>query len=54
MARVWSDEAKLEQWLGVELAVLDAWAAAGTVPPSAARSVRERARVPAPEQAAER
>ena len=26
MSRVWSDEAKLEQWLAVELAVLDDWA----------------------------
>jgi adenylosuccinate lyase len=54
MARVWSDEAKLEQWLSVELAVLDAWAQVGTVPTAAARSVRERATVPTPEQVAER
>ena len=26
MSRVWSEEAKLEHWLAVELAVLDAWA----------------------------
>ena len=54
MARVWSDEAKLEQWLSVELAVLDAWAQVGVVPTDAARSVRERATVPTPEQVAER
>jgi adenylosuccinate lyase len=54
MARVWSDEAKLEQWLSVELAVLDAWAQVGTVPMATARSVREHARVPTPEQVAER
>ena len=54
MARVWSDGAKLEQWLSVELAVLDAWAQVGTVPTAAARSVRERATVPTPEQVAER
>jgi adenylosuccinate lyase len=54
MARVWSDEAKLEQWLSVELAVLDAWAQVGTLPTAAARSVRERANVPTPEQVAER
>jgi adenylosuccinate lyase len=54
MARVWSEEAKLEHWLTVELAVLDAWASVGTVPSAAARLVRERARVPSPEQVAER
>jgi adenylosuccinate lyase len=54
MSRVWSEEAKLEQWLTVELAVLDAWADVGTVPGASARAVRERARVPRPAQVAER
>ena len=54
MTRVWSEEAKLENWLAVELAVVDAWAEIGTVPSGAARTVRERARVPSPEQVAER
>ena len=53
MTRVWSEEAKLETWLAVELAVLDAWAQLGTVPSSSARAVRERARVPTPERVAE-
>jgi adenylosuccinate lyase len=53
MTRVWSEEAKLETWLAVELAVLDAWAQVGTVPSSSARSVRERARVPSPQRVAE-
>jgi adenylosuccinate lyase len=53
MSRVWSDEAKLERWLAVELAVLDAWAQVGVVPAAVARSVRERARVPTPERVAE-
>jgi adenylosuccinate lyase len=53
MARVWSDEAKLEHWLAVELAALDAWAQIGVIPASSARSVRERARVPTPERVAE-
>ena len=53
MTRVWSEEAKLETWLAVELAVLDAWAQLGTVPTSSARLVRERARVPTPEDVAE-
>jgi adenylosuccinate lyase len=53
MSRVWSDEAKLEHWLAVELAALDAWAQVGVIPASSARSVRERARVPTPERVAE-
>jgi adenylosuccinate lyase len=53
MTRVWSNEAKLETWLAVELTVLDAWAQAGTVPSASARSVRERARVPSAERVAE-
>ena len=53
MTRVWSEEAKLERWLDVELAALDAWAQVGTVPASSARAVRERARVPSPERVAE-
>jgi adenylosuccinate lyase len=54
MTRVWSEEAKLESWLAVELAVLDAWAQVGAIPADAARAVRERARVPSPESVAER
>ncbi len=53
MSAVWSDEAKLEQWLAVELAALDAWADVGIVPSPSARSVRERARVPTPARVAE-
>ena len=53
MSRVWSDEAKLEQWHTVELAVVDAWAEVGVVPPASARSIRERSRVPTPERVAE-
>ena len=32
MARVWSEEHKLERWLEVELAALDAWAELDVVP----------------------
>ena len=53
MSRVWSEEAKLEQWLAVELAVLDAWAEVGIVPAESARAVRARARVPTPARIAE-
>ena len=54
MTRVWSEQAKFEGWLAVELAVMDAWAQTGTIPADAARVVRDRARVPTPEQVAER
>ena len=53
MSAVWSDEAKLEHWLAVELAALDAWAGVGVVSQTSARSVRERARVPSPARVAE-
>ena len=53
MSAVWSDEAKLEHWLAVELAVLDAWGEVGVVPPTSARGIRERARVPSPTSVAE-
>jgi adenylosuccinate lyase len=53
MSRVWSEEAKLEQWLAVELAVLDGWAQVGVVPTASVRIVRERARVPSPARVAE-
>jgi adenylosuccinate lyase len=54
MTRVWSEQAKLESWLAVELAVLDAWAQVGIIPADAARVIRESARVPTPDQVAER
>ncbi len=53
MARVWSEEAKLERWLAVELAALDAWVHVGVVPSASAQAVRERARVPSPDKVAE-
>ncbi len=53
MSRVWSDEAKLERWLAVELAALDAWAHVGNVPTFAAQAARSRARVPSVERVAE-
>jgi adenylosuccinate lyase len=53
MSRIWSDEAKLERWLEVELAALDAWAQVGVVSEDAARLIREQARVPTPARVAE-
>ena len=53
MARIWSDEGKLERWLEVELAALDGWAEAGVVPADAATEIRSKATVPTPERVAE-
>jgi adenylosuccinate lyase len=53
MARIWSDEGKLERWLEVELAALDAWAEIGVVPAEAAREIRSNATVPSPARVAE-
>ena len=43
MGAVWSEQAKLDGWLAVELAVVDALADAGAVPAADATAVRERA-----------
>jgi adenylosuccinate lyase len=43
MGSLWTEEAKFQSWLDVELAALDAWAQTGAVPPEAAVAARERA-----------
>ena len=43
MGAIWSDERKLETWLQVELAVVEALAEQGVVPAADAASIRERA-----------
>jgi adenylosuccinate lyase len=53
MSRVWSEEARLERWLDVELAALEAWAQFGKVPADAVAAIRENARVPSAELVAE-
>jgi adenylosuccinate lyase len=53
MARIWSEESKLETWLRVELAALDAWVEVGVVPEADARAIRERVVTPSPERVAE-
>ena len=53
MGRIWSEQRKLERWLEVELAALDAWAELGVVPTEAARVARERASAPTPERVRE-
>jgi len=40
---VWTQQAKLEGWLEVELAATEAWAEEGVVPAAVAASARERA-----------
>jgi adenylosuccinate lyase len=53
MARIWSDEVKLETWLKVELAALEGWAEAGTVPADAVTRIRSAAVAPTPERVEE-
>src|SRR5581483_3446135 len=53
MARVWSEERKLELWLDVELAALDAWAELGVVPAASAARIRAAASPPTPEHVAD-
>jgi adenylosuccinate lyase len=45
MAQIWSDEARLERWLAVELALVDVLAERGAAPAEAARTLRAHARV---------
>ena len=40
MARVWSDANKLDSWLKVEIAVCEAWAERGAIPPDAVEKIR--------------
>jgi adenylosuccinate lyase len=40
MARIWSDQHKLETWLRVEVAVCEAWAEQGVVPAAALPAIR--------------
>ncbi len=45
MGRLWSDQARFERWLEVELAALDAWEAIGRIPEGTAAACRMTARV---------
>ena len=53
MARIWSDESKLQRWLDVELAALDGWAEVGSIPASDVAQIKSRAKAPTPERVAE-
>jgi len=41
MARIWSEDAKLGRWLQVEIAVAEAWAELGRIPPEALEHLRK-------------
>src|SRR3954470_13156770 len=53
MAAVWSDEGRLQRWLDVELAALEAWAAFGAVPADDVAAIRAGAVVPTAARVAE-
>jgi adenylosuccinate lyase len=40
MGRIWTDQRRYETWLRVEIEAAEAMAAAGIVPPEAARDIR--------------
>jgi adenylosuccinate lyase len=43
MAEIWSDQARMDNWLEIELLAVEAWADLGRVPPEDAEAVRARA-----------
>jgi adenylosuccinate lyase len=43
MTAIWSDQAKYENWLKVEIAVCEAWAIEGRIPPEAVTVIKEKA-----------
>lgn len=44
MGRLWSDENKFATWLGVEIAVCEAWARLGKIPAAAVAAIKKKAR----------
>jgi len=44
MARIWSEEEKLSNWLKIELLVCEAWAKLGKIPQESLKRIKERAR----------
>jgi adenylosuccinate lyase len=53
MTAVWSDEGRLQRWLDVELAALDAWAEVGAIPAEDVAAIRAQAVTPTAERVAE-
>jgi adenylosuccinate lyase len=43
MGAIWTDENRYRKWLDVELAVCEAWAKAGEIPPQSLRMIKEKA-----------
>ena len=41
MKKIWSDENKFDQWLKVEIAVCEAWAELGEIPPKDMVKIRK-------------
>ena len=50
MAAVWSDQARMDHWLEIEILAVEAWASIGRIPEEDAKAIRERAK---PEDPAE-
>ncbi|MEM1060065.1 MAG: adenylosuccinate lyase [Verrucomicrobiota bacterium] len=44
MAALWTEEAKLDRWLEIEILACEGMAAIGTIPKSAAKTIRQKAR----------
>ncbi len=44
MLRIWSEDAKYQNWLRIEIAVCEAWAKLGRIPPQALSKIKKRAR----------
>src|SRR5262245_2059744 len=53
MARIWSEESKLERWLDVELAALEGWADVGAIPREDIAEITAHAVPPSPARVAE-
>lgn len=53
MASVWSEEAKLSNWLRIELLVCEAWARLGKIPREDLEEIKAKAIVPTPERVSE-
>jgi adenylosuccinate lyase len=53
MARIWSEESKIERWLAVELAALEGWADVGAIPREDVAEITAHAVPPSPARVAE-
>jgi adenylosuccinate lyase len=53
MAAVWSDQARLEHWLHIEILACEGWGRLGRIPPEDLDEIRAKAVVPSPQRVAE-